>query len=252
MSANTGALAGKVALVTGGSRGLGAAIARSLAQEGADVAISYVSSGAKAEAVVQELVALGVRAEAFEADQADPVKVAALVAVVAERFGRLDILVNNAGVAVGGLLGDPASDVAAFAQQYAINVGGVVAAVRAAAPIMGDGGRIITIGSAVAPHCSVLGLSDYSATKAAVAAYSRGWARDLAARGITVNTVQPGPVETDMNPSDGPMSAVITPLTALGRYGRPEEIAVVVAFLAGPGSSYITGAAIDVDGGLNA
>ena len=98
----------------------------------------------------------------------------------------------------------------------------------------------------------MLGLSDYSATKAAVAAYSRGWARDLAARGITVNTVQPGPVETDMNPSDGPMSAVITPLTALGRYGRPEEIATVVAFLAGPGSSYITGAAIDVDGGLNA
>lgn len=252
MGTSTGALAGKVALVTGGSRGIGAAIARALAADGADVAISYQNSVARAEAVAQDIKALGVRSAAFEADQADPLKVAALVAAVVERFGRIDILVNNAGIAVGGLLGDPASDVGAFAQQYAVNVGGVVAAVRAAAPIMGDGGRIITIGSAVAPHCSVLGLSDYSATKAAVAAYSRGWARDLAARGITVNTVQPGPVETDMNPADGPMSAVITPMTALGRYGRPEEIAAVVAFLAGPSASYVTGAAIDVDGGLNA
>jgi 3-oxoacyl-[acyl-carrier protein] reductase len=224
MRTSRGALVGKVALVTGGSRGIGAAIARALTTDGADVAISYVASGAKAEAVVHEIEALGVRAASFEADQADAVQVARLVAAVAERFGRLDILVNNAGVAVAGAMGDPASDVAAFARQYAINVGGVVAAVRAAVPLMGDGGRIITIGSTAAPHCPVPGLSDYSATKAAVAAYSRGWARDLGPRGITVNTVQPGPIDTDMNPSNGPFSVGMTPLTALTPTHRSDRL----------------------------
>lgn len=245
-------LAGKVALVTGGSRGVGAAIACALAADGADVAISYGSSAAKAEAVVRNLEAMGVRAVAFEADQADPAQVAALVNGVVEHFGHLDILINNAGVLITGAVGDPASDPATFARQGAINVGGVVAAVRAAAPIMGEGGRIISIGSAAASHFPYGGVGDYAASKAAVAAYSRAWARDLGPRGITVNVVQPGPIDTDMNPADGPLSGILTPMTALGRYGRPEEVGAVVAFLAGPGASYITGAAIDVDGGCNA
>ena len=245
-------LTGKVALVTGGSRGLGAAIARALAADGADVAISYFASAGKADAVVREIEAMGVRAVAFEADQADPSQVEALVKAVAERFGRLDILVNNAGVVAVGAVGDPASDLPALARQVAINLGGVVAAVRAAAPLMGEGGRIISIGSTAAHHFPIGSLGDYAASKAAVAAYGRSWARDLGPRGITVNTVQPGPIDTDMNPADGPLSGILTPMTALGRYGRPEEVGAVVAFLAGPGASYITGAAIDVDGGCNA
>jgi 3-oxoacyl-[acyl-carrier protein] reductase len=245
-------LAGKVALVTGGSRGIGAAIACALAADGADVAIGYGTSTDKADAVVRGLEALGVRAVAFEADQADPAQVEALVKAVAEHFGRLDILVNNAGVVAVGAVGDPASDLVALARQVAINLGGVVAAVRAAAPLMGEGGRIISIGSTAAHHFPIGGLGDYAASKAAVAAYSRGWARDLGPRGITVNTVQPGPIDTDMNPADGPLSGILTPMTALGRYGRPEEVGAAVAFLASPSASYITGATLDVDGGCNA
>ncbi|MBX3501877.1 MAG: SDR family oxidoreductase [Alphaproteobacteria bacterium] len=245
-------LQGKIALVTGGSRGIGAAIARRLAADGADVAISYAASADRAQAVAREIEGNGVRAASFKADQADPTAVAGLVKAVVKRFGRLDILVNSAGVFVTGPLGDPATDVTALERQFAVNVGGVAAAVRAAAAHLKEGGRIITIGSGVGTRTPWPGMADYGATKAAVASYTRGWARDLGGKGITVNTVQPGPIDTDMNPSDGEFAEIQKVGTALGRYGKPEEIAAAVAFLAGPDASYITGATLDVDGGFNA
>jgi 3-oxoacyl-[acyl-carrier protein] reductase len=244
-------LKGKVALVTGGSRGIGAAIARRLAADGADVAISYAASAEKAESVARDLATQGVRAAAFKADQADPAAVEALVHRVAERFGRLDILVNSAGVAVTGPVGDLA-DAAGLERQHAVNVRGVAAAVRAAIAHLGRDGRIISIGSHLGEQVPFAGVADYSATKAAVAAYTRGWARDLGPKGITVNVVQPGPIATEMNPSDGPGAAAQAARTALGRYGKPEEIAAAVAFLAGPDAAFITGAALTVDGGSNA
>jgi len=252
MGADMGVLTGKVALVTGGSRGIGAAIARALAADGADVAISYVMSGAKADAAAQEIEALGVRSLAIEADQADVSQAESLVTRVVERFGRLDILVNNAGIVTVGRIGDAGYDMAAVARLLAINLAGVVATVFAAAPLMGEGGRIISIGSAFGTKVGFPGVADYAASKAAIAAYTRSWAWDLGPRGITVNNVQPGPVDTDMNPADGSFSALLTPMTALGRYGRPEEVSAFVSFLASPSSSFITGASLDVDGGLNA
>lgn len=245
-------LAGKVALVTGGSRGIGAATALALAEHGAHVAISYAASAAKAEAVVKDLAACGVDGAAFQADQADPAQARALIAAVVERFGRLDILVNNAGVLTYGRLDDPAVSAEALAQQYAVNIGGVVTAIRAAAPVMADGGRIIILGSCVASRAAFPGLADYAATKAALAGFARGAAHDLGPRGITVNVVQPGPTETDMNPDAGDFAPVLKANTALGRFARPEEIAAGIVFLAGPGASYITGAALAIDGGFAA
>jgi 3-oxoacyl-[acyl-carrier protein] reductase len=177
-------LSGKVALVTGGSRGIGAASARALADQGANVAISYVASPDKAEAVVAELKAKGVNARAYQADQASPDEVERLVNNVAKDFGHLDILVNNAGVAVGSPIDNP--DTAALARQDAVNVHGVIAAIRAASKLMGDGGRIVTVGSMLADRASFPGLADYTATKAAVVGYTKGAARDLGPRGITV------------------------------------------------------------------
>ncbi|HEU4779893.1 MAG TPA: SDR family oxidoreductase [Steroidobacteraceae bacterium] len=243
-------LTGKVALVTGGSRGIGAAIARSLADDGADVAISYVSTPDKAKLLVRELQEKGVRAVAFQADQAKADEVTSLVRKVAEHFGHLDILVNNAGVFITGPVGEVKStDVD---RQFAINVGGVNAAVREAAKIMTEGGRIISIGSMGATSSPWPGISDYSATKAAVAAYTRGWARDLGPRGITVNVVEPGPIDTDMNPADGNLATAQKAGTALGRFGRPEEVGATVAFLASRNAGFITGASIAVDGGYSA
>jgi 3-oxoacyl-[acyl-carrier protein] reductase len=246
-------LTGKVALVTGGSRGIGAAIAKALADDGTDVAISYAASADKAEAVVKELRRKGVRAEAFKADQANAKEVEALVKAVAERFGRLDILVNNAAVFITGQLNDHPNNLAELERQFAINVGGVAAAVRAAVPVMSEGGRIISIGSVAGETSPWPGIADYSATKGAVAAFTRGWARDLGPRGITVNNVQPGPIDTDMNPaSNGDFSAAQSQATALGRYGKPEEVAAAVVFLASPKAAYITGATLNVDGGMTA
>ncbi len=240
-------LAGKVALVTGGARGIGAATARALADEGAHVAISYSASADQANRLVGELESKGVRAAAFKADQADPGQVAGLVQAVAKRFGKLDILVNNAGVFIGDDAGPEA-----LGRQFAINVGGVAAAVQAAAPLLGTGGRIISIGSALGSRVPFPGITGYSASKATVAGYTRGWARDFGPKGITVNAVQPGPIATDMNPDSGDFATVLKAETAVGRYGKPEEVAAAVVFLASPEAAYITGTTLDVDGGFNA
>jgi len=245
-------LNGKVALVTGGSRGIGAAIAKALADDGADVAISYAASADKADAVVKELRKKGVRAEAFRADQANTKEVEGLVEAVVKRFGRLDILVNNAGVFASGPVHDRANNLAELERLFAVNVGGVATAVRTAAPLMPDGGRIISIGSVAGDTSPWPGIADYSATKGAVAAYTRGWARDLGPRGITVNNVQPGPIDTDMAPQDGDVADGLKARTVFGRYGKPEEVAAAVAFLASPKAAYIIGTTLNVDGGYNA
>jgi 3-oxoacyl-[acyl-carrier protein] reductase len=244
-------LENKVALVTGGSRGIGAAIALKLAEEGATVALTYVKGAGPAEDVVKKIKARGGRAMALQADSADENAVAAAVELTVRSYGKLDILVNSAGVAAQAPI-DGEYNKAEIERLYRVNVFGVSAAVRAAVKHLPKDGRIINIGSVVGDQTKFGGIADYSATKAAVHALTRGWARDLGPKGITVNTVQPGPINTDMNPVDGPFAEYALPSVALGRYGRAEEVASVVAFLASPEASYVNGTSIDVDGGSNA
>ncbi|PWK33967.1 SDR family oxidoreductase [Cupriavidus plantarum] len=245
-------LAGKAAIVTGGSRGIGAAIVRRLARDGAAVAFSYAASADRANALVAEVEAAGGRAIAFRADQANADEVRQLVTRAYAALGQLDILVNSAGVFVTGPVDDPAADLAAFDRQLDVNVKGVATAVRAAVPLLREGGRIISIGTTGAVHIPFAGAADYVASKAAVAAYTRGWSRDLGPRNITVNLIQPGAINTEMNPEDGPFADTLKGMASLGRYGQPEDIAAAVAFLAGPDASYITGATLNVDGGQSA
>lgn len=243
-------LAGKSALVTGGSRGIGAAIAMRLGEEGAKVGITYVSSPDRAEAVVSALREKGVEAEAMRADAADAGAVAEAVHRAVARFGGLDVLVNNAGIFEMAPL--PEVSDAAFERMYNINVRAVFVASREAARVMNEGGRIITIGSVNGDRMPFPGGSLYAMSKAAVAALTKGWARDLGPKGITVNCVQPGPIDTELNPANGDFAAALTPMTALGRFGEADEVAALVAFLATPESAYITGASLNVDGGFNA
>jgi 3-oxoacyl-[acyl-carrier protein] reductase len=243
-------LMGKVALVTGGSRGIGAAIATRLARDGAAVALTYANAQQKADEVVRAIEAAGGRALAMRADSADAAAVQSAVAETVRTFGRLDVLVNNAGIAVVAPLDDFSLD--DFDRMVAVNVRGVFATIQAASRHMSAGGRIITIGSVNADRMPFTGGSVYAMTKAAVAGLTRGLARDLGPRGITINTVQPGPVDTDMNPADGPFAESMKGMMALGRYGQGDEIAGLVAYLASLDAGFVTGASLTIDGGYAA
>lgn len=242
----------KVVLITGGSRGIGAAIAKRFAQDGANIAISYISTPEKAEALAKEIKHEGVQIAIFKADQAHIHQIEDLVKAVVERFGRLDILVPNAGVYVEGNVDDPSIDMDALARQFAINVMGVDATVRMGVKLMKPGSRIVLIGSVNGERVPFSGQAYYSATKSALIGFTKGWARDLGPKNITVNLIQPGPISTDMTLEDASYSDALKRETALGRYGKPEEVAAAVAFLASAEASYITGSILNVDGGYNA
>ncbi|MFG3093414.1 3-oxoacyl-ACP reductase family protein [Streptomyces sp. NPDC048202] len=241
---------GNVALVTGGSRGIGAAVALRLAEEGADVVLTYESRADLAEQVVEKVEAMGRRALAVQADSAVPEAVTAAVEEAVATFGRIDILVNNAAVFLVGPLEDMGP--AEIDRTLAVNVRAPFVASRAAARHMGPGGRIISVGSNVADRAPFPGLALYSMSKTALAGMTKGLARELGPRGITVNLVHPGPTDTDTNPADGPNAEAITGLTAVGRYAEASEIAATIAHLASPDGAYITGASVHVDGGFTA
>jgi 3-oxoacyl-[acyl-carrier protein] reductase len=243
-------LEGKTALVTGGSRGIGAAIAKRLAREGAGVALTYTSSPQKAADVVAAITGAGGRGLAIEADSADAEAVRGAIATTIRAFGSLDVLVNNAGALKVAPIDQISLD--DFDRMVAINVRAVFVAVQEASRHMKEGGRIITIGSVNADRMPFAGGAVYAMTKAAVAGLTRGLARDLGPRGITVNNVQPGPVDTDMNPAEGQFADSLKALMALPRYGKADEIAAMVAYLAGPEAGFVTGASLTIDGGFAA
>ena len=243
-------LVGKRALVTGASRGIGAAIALALADRGADVAITYERSADRAAEVVRAIEAKGRRGLALQADSADAAAVTRSVDEAAAGLGGLDILVNNAGIARYGSVAEMSVvDIDALLN---VNVRSVVLASQAAVPHLGTGGRILSIGSCLAERVPFPGVTVYSMTKSALLAFTRGLARELGPRDITVNLVQPGGTDTDMNPAEGGQAAAIRDLTPLGRYGTPNDVAAAVTFLASPAARQITGSVVTVDGGLNA
>lgn len=245
-------LNGKVAFVTGGSRGIGAAIVRRLAADGADVAFTYVSASSRdsAAALARELEAGGRRARAIQADSADPAQVRRAVEQAIAELGPVDVLVNNAGIFLAGPLGEVTLD--DYERTMNINVRAPFVAIQAAQAAMPDGGRIINIGSCLAERSGRAGVTLYSASKSALLGMTRGLARDLGARGITANVVHPGPIDTDMNPADGERAGDLVAVLSLPHYGEVRDIAGMVAFLAGPDGRYVTGASLAVDGGYAA
>jgi len=243
-------LEGKIALITGGSRGIGAAIAKRMAADGANVAITYTKGADAAASVVKEIERDGGKAIAIQADAADAEAVKVAVEKTVGTFGRLDVLVNNAGTAIPKPFEETTLE--EMDRMIDINIRGVFVATLAALKHMKEGGRIITIGSSVGERMMTPGLVPYSATKGAVKMFTQGLAREVGPRGITVNNVQPGPIDTDLNPAAGDWAAPQIANTALNRYGHVDDVAGLVAFVAGPEASYITGANLTVDGGTNA
>jgi 3-oxoacyl-[acyl-carrier protein] reductase len=243
-------LANKVALVTGGSRGIGAAIAKRLAADGASVAITYAKDASAASAVVKAIETGGGKAFAIQADAADTKAVKDAVDKAVATFGRLDVLVNNAGTAIPKKFEDTTLE--ELDRVININLRGVFVTTQAALKHMKDGGRIITIGSCVGERMMTPGLVPYSATKGAVKMFTQGLSREVGSRGITVNNIQPGPIDTDLNPAAGDWAEPQLANTALKRYGHVDEVAALVSFVAGPEAAYITGANLTVDGGTNA
>ena len=242
-------LTGKRALVTGASRGIGAAIALALAEKGADVAITYERSTDRAAEVVRTIEGKGRKGLAIQADSADPEAVKRSIEETVAGLGGLDILVNSVGIArVGAFVDLSLADIDALLN---VNVRSAVLSTQAAIPHLGQGGRIITVGSNAAERAPFAGLAVYSMTKAALNGLTRHLARELGPQDITVNLVQPGPIDTDMNPENGELAGTVRGLTSLGRYGKPAEIAAVVAFLASPAAGFVTGSIVTADGGLN-
>jgi 3-oxoacyl-[acyl-carrier protein] reductase len=240
-------LLNKFALVTGGSRGIGAATAIALAEHGADVAFTYKSSADAAAKVVKEIEALGRRAFALEVDAADAVAVADGVQQAADRLGGLDILVNNAGVGAIAPIGD--LTLADVDRVLAVNIRGAYAAAQAAVPRLSEGGRMIHLGSCVTERVPGPGMTLYAMSKSAITGLSKSLARELGSRGITSNVVHPGPIDTDLNPADGPFAAAQLTNLALPRFGTAAEVAAAITYLAGPQAAYITGTALSIDGG---